>query len=394
MDTRGAVKLTDFGIARPAGVAAAPGETIAGSFHFMAPEQAFGGPPDPRSDLYALGTTWYYALTAQAPYPGSAMDALVRHRDEAPPEVRLLRPEITERAAGLLRRLMAKKPEDRPADAQVLLKEMLSVGMLLDTDTSGSPFKILPAIPRAESSQLPSSTAPVAEATPVKPAAAQAPAPNRNVPLPPPPPEPVAASALGSRGAFVGLLFVFGVVAFGWQWRRAGPEDWMAGAALFSLLPGALTVGDRKNVWYKVISIAGCAGALACWARPVVAAGVFMPVLEAAIGAALGLCALIGSAYLGQWGQDRSETVWARVLGPVAGLALLSSALTWSVPETQAWSAGLSERMSALWAALAASGAGWRWIGTAGVGAALGAAVRLKVQDSGAPKDRKLNWNK
>ena len=44
---------------------------------------------------------------------------------------------ITERAAGLLRRLMAKKVEDRPADAFVLLKEMLSAGMLLETDTSG-----------------------------------------------------------------------------------------------------------------------------------------------------------------------------------------------------------------------------------------------------------------
>ena len=396
VDTRGAVKLTDFGIARPAGVAAIPGEAIAGSFHFMAPEQAFGGPPDPRSDLYALGTTWYYALTGQAPYPGSAMDALVRHRDEAPPEVRLLRPEITERAAGLLRRLMAKKVEDRPADAHVLLKEMLSIGMLLDTDTSGSPFKILPAIPRMDTSPLPPAAAPVPVSKPIsgKPEAAPAPAPKRSIPLPPPPPEPVAASALGSRGAFVGLLFVFGIVAFGWQWRRAVPEDWMAGAALFSLLPGALTYGDSKSVWRKAFSVAGCVAALACWARPVAAAGVLMPVLEAAIGAAVGLCALLGSAYLGQWGQDRSEAVWARVLGPVAGLALLMSALTWSMPETQAWSAGLSERMSAWWAALVASGAGWRWIGTAGVGAALGAAVSLKVQDSGAPKDRKLNWNK
>ncbi len=396
VDTRGAVKLTDFGIARPAGIAAVPGEAIAGSFHFMAPEQAFGGPPDPRSDLYALGTTWYYALTAQAPYPGTAMDALVRHRDEAPPEVRLLRPEITERAAGLLRRLLAKNPDERPADAQALLKEMLSIGMLLDTDTSGSPFKILPAIPRPETSRPSPTVPPVAEVNSVsaKPETVQMPAPNRNLPLPPPPPEPVSASALGSRGAFVGLLAVFGLIAFGWQWRRAGPGDWVTGAAFLSLLPAALTYGDRKNAWYQALSVAGCAGALACWARHVVATGVPMPALEAAIGAAVGICALIGSAYLGQWGQDRSEAVWARVLGPVAAAALLISALTWSVPETQSWSSGLSERMAAWWTAFVVSGGGWRWIGTAGVGAALGAAVHLKVQESGAPKDRKLNWNK
>ena len=148
IDAHGAVKLADFGIARCTGTGGGQGEVVVGSFHFMAPEQASGGLSDPSSDLYALGSTWYYALTAQLPYPGSALDAFIRHRDESPPEVRLLRPEVTEKAASLLRRLMAKKIEDRPADAKALLAELSSVGMLLDTDTSGSPFKILPSAPR------------------------------------------------------------------------------------------------------------------------------------------------------------------------------------------------------------------------------------------------------
>ncbi len=383
VDARGAVKLADFGIARPAGVAAAAGEAIAGSFHFMAPEQAFGGPPDPRSDLYALGATWYYALAAQPPYPGSAMDALVRHRDEAPPEVRLLRPEVTERAAGLLRRLMAKKVEDRPVDAQEILKEMLSVGMLLDTDTSGSPFKILPAPPRVETCAPPPAATPVTAPAPVR----------RKVPLPPPPPA-LPSAALGSKSSFVGLLVAFGVLAFGWQWRRAGSEDWAAGAAILALLPAALTYGDRRSAWRKRISAAGCAGALACWFQFVFIGGVLLPPLEAAIFAGAGLCALLGSSFLGQWGQDRSEAFWSRVLGPAAGLCLLLSALTWSVPETQAWTSGLFERAASWWAAFTGSGGGWRWLGTAGLCVALGAAVHLKVQGADAPKDRKLNWNK
>lgn len=391
VDSRGAVKLTDFGIARPAGVAAAAGEAIAGSFHFMAPEQAFGGPPDPRSDLYALGTTWYYALTAQPPYPGSAMDALVRHRDEAPPEVRLLRPEITERAAGLLRRLMAKKVEDRPADAQALLKEMLSIGMLLDTDTSGSPFKILPAAPRVENLPIP------AQASVPEPAVIKAPTPRpaaRNIPIPPAPPAPAAGAALGSRTSFIGLLAAFGFIAFGWQWRRAGPEDWAAGAAMLSLVPAALTFGERRRFSRKLAGACAALGALACWSKHVFAGGASAPALEAAIVAGLGLCALFGSAYLGQWGDDRSEAVWARVLGPAAAACLLVSALTWSVPDSQGWTAGLAARAAVWWAAFASSGGGWRWFGTAGLCAALGAAVHLKVQDAGAPKDRKLNWNK
>jgi serine/threonine-protein kinase len=397
VDTRGAVKLTDFGIARPAGVAAAAGEAIAGSFHFMAPEQALGGPPDPRSDLYALGTTWYYALTAQPPYPGTAMDALIRHRDEAPPEIRLVRPEITERAAGLLRRLMAKNVEDRPADAHALLKEMLSIGMLLDTDTSGSPFKILPAAPRFDTRAPTPAPAPVAKAEPAPPAAnpltARVPG-GKNVPMPPPPPAPAPRTPLGSKSSFIGLLGAFGLIAFGWQWRRAGPEDWAAGAAFLSLVPAALTFGDRRNAWNKPLGVLAAAGALACWGRQAFAGGPSAPALEAAIVAGLGLCALFGTAYLGQWGQDRSESLWARALGPAAALGLLISALTWTVPDAQAWTAGLAERSAAWWTAFSGSGGGWRWLGTAGVGAALGAAVHLKVQESGAPKDRKLNWNK
>lgn len=393
LDARAAVKLADFGIARPAGAAAAPGEAVAGSFHFMAPEQAFGGPPDPRSDLYALGSTWYYALTGQPPYPGSALDALMRHRDEAPPEVRVLRPEITERAAGLLRRLMAKKVEDRPADAFVLLKEMLSVGMLLETDTSGSPFKILPAVPRPE-------PALVYDAPPQAPAPAAAPSapraaapPNRNVPLPPPPPAPAPATELGSKGTFIGLLLAFGVAAFGWQWRRAGPEDWAAGAAFLALVPAALTFGDRFGPWRRALGAASCLGAAACWAREAFAGGVTMPALEPAIAAAVGLISVLGASYLGQWSEDRSDAVWARVLGPVGGACLLASALTWTVPEAQGWSAALSERAAAWWGAFSASGGGWRWLGTAGVGAALGAAVHLKVQAEAAP-ERRVNWNK
>ncbi len=385
VDTRGLVKLTDFGIARPAGIAAAAGEAIAGSFHFMAPEQAFGGPPDPRSDLYALGTTWYFALTGEPPYPGSAMDALVRHRDEAPPEVRILCPEITERAAALLRRLMAKKVEDRPANAQALLTEMLSIGMLLETDMSGSPFKILPVVPRTEAPPV------AAQASKVAPFVAVDPLTGR---VPGRPPAPSPAAALGSKASFVALLAAFGVIAFGWQWRRAGPEDWTAGAVFLALLPAALTYGGHRNAWRKLLSVAGCVGALACWAKHTFAVGVFMPALEPAIIASVGLCALLGAAYLGQWGQDRSEVLWARVLSPLSAIALLMSALSWGVPETQPWTAGLAERAAAWWSAFAGSGGGWRWLGTAGVGAALGAAVHLRVQGTDAPKDRKLNWNK
>ncbi|MCR4296284.1 MAG: hypothetical protein NUW21_12170, partial [Elusimicrobia bacterium] len=168
---------------------------------------------------------------------------------------------------------------------------------------------------------------------------------------------------------------------------------WAAGAAFLALVPSALTYGDRRDPWRRALAAAACLGALACWAREAFVGGVSMPALEPAIAAAVGAIALVGASYLGQWSEDRSDAAWARALGPAAGACLLVSALTWTAPETQAWAAGLAERASAWWAAFSASGGGWRWLGTAGVGAALGAAGHLKVQAAAAP-DRRLNWNK
>ena len=332
VDARGAVKLTDFGIARLSGVAAAAGEVI-----------------DPRIDLYALGTTWYFVVTGQMPYPGSEMDALVRRRDEEPPEVRLLCPEITVRAAGLMRRLMAKNASERPADAQALLREMLEPP---------------PAVP-GRSGPLPLSVGCAAHggdglekffcrsARRVR---------RHRLRL------AVAPSRTRGLGRGRGHPRVAACCVDLWR-----PYERPAQAAQRGRLrrgPGVL--GEARIQRGSV------------HARP----------RDRHRRGTVGLIALFGSAYLGQWGQDRSEAAWARVLGPTAGLCLLFSALTWSVPQTQDWTLGLAERTAAWWAAFTGSGGGWRWLGTAGLGAALGAAMHLKVHDAHAPKDRKLNWNK
>ena len=161
LDIRGAVKLADFGIARKTGAAPAAGETASGSFHFMAPEQALGASPDPRADLYGVGSTWYYALTGKLLFPGRAIDALLRHREEPPPDVRFLRPEVTEKTSALILRLLAKDPAERPQSAEEVLAEMASVGMLLSTDASGSPFRILAPPPQLEPALKPAPVPPL-----------------------------------------------------------------------------------------------------------------------------------------------------------------------------------------------------------------------------------------
>ncbi|HVL86594.1 MAG TPA: serine/threonine-protein kinase [Candidatus Thermoplasmatota archaeon] len=69
LDARGRAKLADFGIAHTD--EADPSLTslglTPGTPHFMAPEQAIGGPVDARSDLYAVAAMFHYAITGR-PY--------------------------------------------------------------------------------------------------------------------------------------------------------------------------------------------------------------------------------------------------------------------------------------------------------------------------------------
>lgn len=397
VDRRGAVKLADFGIARQAGSARAEGEAVTGSFHFMAPEQALGAPPDPRSDLYAVGSTWYFALTGQMLFPGSPMDALIRHRDELPPDVRLLRPEVTEKASALIRRLLAKDPIERPQTADGVLGEMAAVGMLLDTDASGSPFRILPAPPPEGPTGMAAMAAMPVPDRATAPAAAAPEPPMTFGPQKPPAPAPVpppaeAASALGSRTTFYALFAVLGLAAVGWPWRLAVSEDWLAGAAFLAAFPALLTIGDRRAAWRKPAGVALWAGSLACLARYVHFPGA-VPPLETLILLGLGTLASGGGMYLGLWGTDREELLWARLLAPAGGVALTIAALAWLVPDGASWTAVLGGEAARAGREWWSTEGAWRWGGLAVLAGAVAAVRRMKTIDQPAAQGRKLNWN-
>ena len=90
---------------------------LKGSVHFMAPECFEGGRLDKRTDLYALGCVFYFALTGRLPFEGElapqVITAHLQHRVEP------LEGEIGE----WIGRLMARKPADRPASAREALAE-------------------------------------------------------------------------------------------------------------------------------------------------------------------------------------------------------------------------------------------------------------------------------
>src|SRR5262249_48961677 len=108
---------------------------LVGTIDYLAPEQAQNASSvDIRADIYSLGCTFYYLLTGKVPFSGrTATEKLVKLRMEVPPPVELLRPEVSLSLALVVRKMMAKRPEDRyqtPAEAANALKTLVSMGCL------------------------------------------------------------------------------------------------------------------------------------------------------------------------------------------------------------------------------------------------------------------------
>lgn len=107
--------LTDFGLARVVDDATLTHSgVVAGTPHYMAPEQADGAPVDPRSDLFSLGAVLYFAATGEPPFRGERpMSVLRKIIDEPHRPVWELNPAVPESLCRLIDRLLQKDPARR-----------------------------------------------------------------------------------------------------------------------------------------------------------------------------------------------------------------------------------------------------------------------------------------
>jgi serine/threonine-protein kinase len=128
----GQIKIIDLGLARQSDFederVTREGTTV-GTVDYMAPEQARDSrATSVRSDLYSLGCTFYYFLTGVPPYPGGDITAkLTRHAKSPAPDVRDLRPDVPLEISAIVKRMMAKKPEDRFASYGELIAALDAV---------------------------------------------------------------------------------------------------------------------------------------------------------------------------------------------------------------------------------------------------------------------------
>ncbi|WP_327654337.1 serine/threonine-protein kinase [Streptomyces sp. NBC_00483] len=119
IDEYGIVVLIDFGIAKPLwpGVTdyTRHGSTV-GSRHYQAPEQLLERQITPKTDLYAFGCVLYHLLTGHMPFSGDRLTDQHVHDLPLPPTCHV--GHLPDELEELVLRLLAKRPEDRPADAR------------------------------------------------------------------------------------------------------------------------------------------------------------------------------------------------------------------------------------------------------------------------------------
>ena len=167
MLTKTGAKLLDFGLAKPAiapvsavtltNVAASSPVTeqgtIVGTFQYMSPEQVEGKELDGRSDIFSLGAVLYEALTGQRAFEGkSQLSVASAILEKEPAPISSVKP-LTPRALDhIIRRCLAKDPDDRWQSARDLALELKSLSTL--DPSSSSSAAALPVTRRKKSSEL------------------------------------------------------------------------------------------------------------------------------------------------------------------------------------------------------------------------------------------------
>jgi eukaryotic-like serine/threonine-protein kinase len=190
----GTVKVTDFGLAKPVDPGVAPALTamgvVVGTPDYIAPEQARGETIDERVDIYALGGTLFFLLTAIPPFrTGRPADdkylkVVARHLRQPAPSATERKPSVDPELSALGQQMMAKRRDDRPPYPELLQRlSMISTRLDPTGDPLGArgsrPISVAlvsrPPVSRPPGSRPPVMSSPLASVAPGPPSLASPP---------------------------------------------------------------------------------------------------------------------------------------------------------------------------------------------------------------------------
>lgn len=122
----GAIKVTDFGIAR---FAASETRTITdstiGSVHYISPEQARGDVTDDKADLYSVGVMLYEMLTGKLPFESeNTVSVAIMQLQNDPILPRIINPQIPVGLEQIILKAMQKNIHDRYQSAAEMLLDL------------------------------------------------------------------------------------------------------------------------------------------------------------------------------------------------------------------------------------------------------------------------------
>ena len=262
LDERGTVKIADFGLALPPDAETRLTATgmFVGTPGYLAPEQCAGETPDHRTDIYALGVTYYMLLTGTPPFRGQSPLALMKQiLDANPPDVTTVNPNVDPESRRILAKMIAKEREQRyqnchelAADLENLLASMgvRSMTAGLGTRATGSsPAASIPTMVLSSPAAAPAAAGPTmvvpgavpppamaqpAEVTlPQAPLAAAPTLPAMPVMQAPPVHTPPVKKGASSRTILIAALLAFVLLAggaiaavmYGTNLFRSGPDN-------------------------------------------------------------------------------------------------------------------------------------------------------------------------
>jgi len=130
LSREGEIKVTDFGISRLVSSAAVAHDVICGTPGYLPPESLRGEGFSPQGDLFSLGVLLYECLDGRHPFAGANLrEMMVLTLGKEPEAISRRRPGVPPELAGLISRLIAKEPDERPDSAREVVERLEALAL-------------------------------------------------------------------------------------------------------------------------------------------------------------------------------------------------------------------------------------------------------------------------